>query len=92
MGQEDATHRQGAGTERTGGDTNRSLWRVHVVDVYYYYALSISCWCLEYIPDSARRKGKNNVEWGEVEWFRNRGTKVALLTLKTAGRLCRKVP
>ena len=85
MGQEDATHRQGAGTERNGGDTNQSLWRV--VDVYY--ALSISWWCLEYIPDSARRKGKNNVEWGEVEWFR---TKVALLALKTAGRSCGKVP
>ena len=89
MGQEDATHRQGAGTERNGGDTNQSLWRV--VDVYYseLFSFYFSCWCLEYIPDSARRKGKNNVEWGEVEWFR---TKVALLALKTAGRSCGKVP
>ena len=39
-----------------------------------YYALSISSWCLEYIPDSAKRRSKNNVEWGEVEWFRKRYT------------------
>ena len=49
-------------------DVHDGLWRV--VDVYY--ALSDSCWCLEYIPDSAGRKGKNNVEWGEVEWFLKR--------------------